>query len=71
MRTRRLLRNLSYRAITMPVSPLHTRLIHIIPLLNNIFVRLKLFSNGNLSMQIHCFKKHSIWYELYLKNACL
>jgi len=25
--------------------------------MNNIFVRLKLFSNGNLSMQIDCFKK--------------
>jgi len=30
----------------MPVTSLHARLIHIIPLLNNIFVRLKLFSNG-------------------------
>jgi len=48
----------------MPVNSLHTRLIHISPLLNNIFVRLKLFSNGNLSMQINCFKKHLLWYEL-------
>jgi len=46
----------------MPVSSLHTRLIHISPFLNNIFVRLKLLSNGNLSMQIDCFRKHSIWY---------
>ena len=70
MRTRRLLRNVCYRAIIMPVSSLHTRLIHIKPLLNNIFVRLKLFSNENLSMEIACFKKRSVWYELYLKNAC-
>jgi len=65
MRTRRLLRNVCYRVIIMPVSSLHTMLIHISPLLNNICVRLKLFSNGNLSMQIDCFKQHSIWYELY------
>jgi len=71
MRTRRLLLNACYRAIIIPVNSLYTRLIHISPLLNNIFVRLKLLSNGNLSMQIDCFRKHSIWYELYLKNACL
>jgi len=41
----------------------HTRLIRISPLLNYIFVRLKLLANRNLSMQIRCFKKHSIWYE--------
>jgi len=61
MRTRRLLRNVWHRAIIMPVyRSLHTRLIHISPLKNNIFVRLKLFSNRNLSMQIGCFKKDSI-----------
>jgi len=42
----------------MPVSSPHTRLIHISPLLTNIFVLFKLFSNGSLSMQIDCFKKH-------------
>jgi len=60
MRTRRLLRNVCYRAIIMPVSSLHTRFTHISPLLNNNFVGLKLFSNGNLYMQIDWFKKHSI-----------
>ena len=71
MRARRLLRNVCYRAIILPVSSLHTRLICISSLLNNNFVRLKSFSNGNLIIQIDCFKKHSIWYELYLKNTSL
>ena len=70
-----LLNNLHHRAMTSPVNPLRTRLIHINPSYWTIHGSLEvILKMGTVhwigleiqcSMHIQCFKKHPVWYELY------
>jgi len=78
MRTRPLLHNVHHRAMITSVSPLRTRLIHISPSYRTIYRSFEIILEmGTVhwigiqiqcSIQVHCFKKHSIWYELYFKK---
>jgi len=77
MTTSPLLSNVRHSAMIVPISPLSTRLTHINPSCWKIFMRLKLFKIRTVhgigfqiqcSLQIHCFTKHSVRYELYLKK---
>jgi len=71
----RLLRNERHRAMTTPVSPLLTRLIHISPSYSTTYCSFEIILETEAvhwiglqiqcSIQIHCFKKHSVRYELY------
>jgi len=75
MRTRPLLRNWGHRAMTTPVSPLRARLIHISPSYWSISFVCNYSRMGTIhwiGIKINILsiasKKHSIWYELYLKK---
>jgi len=78
MITRRLLRNQRHRAMTTPVHPLFARLIHFSPSCWTIYCSfgfiLKMGTVHWIGLQIQCsiqidyFKKHSVWYEFYLKK---
>jgi len=78
MITSPLLNNVRHRLLT-PVSPLLTRLIHISPSCWTIYCLFEfILEMGTVhwiglqierSIQIHCFKKHSIRYELCFKNT--
>jgi len=65
-----------HRAMITPVSPVRTRLIYISPNSRTIYRSFEIILEWGPSirlefkccMQIHCFKKHSIWYELTLKK---
>jgi len=71
-----LLRITRHRAMITPVRPVRTRLIHISPNSRTNYRSFEIILEWGPSirlefkccMQIHCFKKHSIWYELTLKK---
>jgi len=73
MRTRPLLRDVRHKAMITPVNPLRTKLIHISPSYWTIYRSFEIILEWELSIgwefeanircKIHCFKKHSIWYE--------
>jgi len=83
MITSPLLSNVRHRAMLTPVSPLHTRLIHISlscwTIYHSFEIILKMGTvhwirlQIQCSVQMHCFKKHSDQYELcfekYLNNC--
>jgi len=78
MITSPLLSNVHHRAMIPPVSPLLTRVIHINPSGWTIYRSFEIvFEMGivhwigleiQCSVQIHCFKKHSVRYHLYCKK---
>ena len=78
VRTCPLLRNVRHKAMIAPVSPLSTKLIHISPSYWTIYHSFEIILEwgtvhwlgirSQYSMQIYCFKKHSIWYEFYFKK---
>jgi len=78
MITSPLLSNVRRRALITPVSPLHARLIHIIPSCWTTYSSFEIILEmGTVhwiglqiqcSVQIHCFKKHSVRRELCFKK---
>jgi len=70
--------NVRHRAMITPIRPLLTRLIHINPSYWTIYCSFEsILKMGTVhwiglqiqcSVQIVCFKKHSVRYELYLKK---
>jgi len=70
MITSPLLSNVRHRAMIAPLSPLLTKLIHISPscwAIYRLFEIITVRWTGlriQCSIQIHCFKKHSVRYEL-------
>jgi len=72
------LSNVRHRAMLTPVSPLRTRLIHISPSCWKIYRSFEIILEmGTVhwiglhiqcSVQIHCFKKHSVQFELCFKK---
>ena len=79
MITSSLLSNVRHRAVITPVSPLRARLIHISPCCWTIYRSFEIILEiGTVhwiglhiqsSIQIHCFKKRSVRYELCFKNT--
>jgi len=71
MRTRPLLPNIRHSVMITPISPLHTRLIHIIPSYWTIhrsfevILECQLEFKSNVPCKSIAWKIHSIWYELY------
>jgi len=79
MITSALLSNLRHRAMMTPVSPLRARLIQISTSCWTIYCSFEIILEMvtvhwiglqiQFSIQIHCFKKRSVRYELSFKNA--
>jgi len=78
MITSPLLSKVRHREMITLVSPPLTTLIHVSRVVGQFIVRLKLISKweppiglnfkSNVFVQIHCFKQHSIRYELCFKK---
>jgi len=74
MITSPLLSNIRHRAMITLVTPLLTRLIHINPSCWAIYLLFEIITvrwtglQIQCSIQILCFKKHSVWYELCFKQ---
>jgi len=79
MITSPLLINVRHSAMITPVSPPLTRFIHISPICWTIYRSFEIiFEMGTVHwielqiqcfIQIHCFKKHSVRYELWFKTG--
>ena len=78
MMTSPLLSNIRHRTMITPVSPLLTRLIHISPSCWTIYRPFEIIREMvtvhwiglqiQCTIQIHCFKRHSVRYELCFKK---